>query len=288
MLVPFADELGDPDDVEALLLLDQATLDEDAEDDLDHDDDTFRREAREACALIADGVSRTWAIAEPAQQAQATSRLILRASEIGLPLAAIQHHPRESVRLLRLVVRHLDRLSPEALEAASHAAIWLDYSHVEAGELVLEVARPGSRRIEGALLMAMGLDRRKRLPQPADFGARLARLIDEGPSWDVRLIALDFAETVDRDDVVPALRRALRAPHLGARWWALHALNRRFPSALQPEDVLFLLEDAVLHPPPDDLREEEAAARSATTRKSSRAPSRASSRRAATRRWSAW
>ncbi|MEP7121164.1 MAG: hypothetical protein ABJE95_09650 [Byssovorax sp.] len=216
--------------------------------------DDWRAESREICGLLADGILRVWAMTDPAKQAEATAALVLRAAELGLGAVGMKDHPLESIRLLRLMARHRERLPPRAQEASLAAAPWLDFSHPEVAELVLDQARAGDRSLELSMMLAFGFgEDRETMPQPPRFGERLAEIIDGGATFRARTAAIRAVRYVEGAAVVPALRRALRAPHAVVRWLALSSLERSFPDAVLAEDVLFLLEDAVLHPLPTSL-----------------------------------
>ena len=217
-------------------------------------DEAFRERAREACQLLADGIARVWATADLARQAEATAALIRHAAELGLSAGAMNNHPLESVRLLRLVARHRDRLPPDALDASRAASMWLDFGHPEIAELVIDLARAGDRSMQLSLMLAFGFgEDRVPMPQPPSFGARLGAIIDDGPTWSARSVALRSVGYAEGTAFVPAIRRALRAPHAVVRWVALSTLERDFADVVREEDVLFLLEDAVLHQLPSDL-----------------------------------
>jgi hypothetical protein len=225
-------------------------------------DEAFRARAREACQLLADGIARVWATADLARQAEATAALIRHAAELGLSAGAMNNHPLESVRLLRLVTRHRERLPPDALDASRAASMWLDFGHPEIAELVIDLARAGDRSMQLSLMLAFGFgEERVPMPQPPSFGARLGAIIDEGPTWSARSVALRSVGYAEGTAFVPAIRRALRAPHAVVRWVALSTLERDFADAVREEDVLFLLEDAVLHPLPRGLESVEDVAR---------------------------
>jgi hypothetical protein len=222
--------------------------------------EALRREGFAAADALAAGVDRTWVLRDVEPQARAVEALLQRASEMGLSLAAMQHHPLQSARLLRLSLQHYERLSASSREHAHCSCIWLDYTHPEAGEVIIEAAVRANRAIAESVYMAvggLGRDEGVRFGRRPDFSRRLAQVLDEGPTWISRTIALLWLERAGEPDAVPAIRRALRQPHLGVRWLALSALHQRFPDALTAEDVLFLLDDAVIHPPPVDLRQEE-------------------------------
>ena len=234
-------------------------LDEELEIQSESEDDSaslndWRERAREVCGLLADGILRVWAMTDDAKQAEGTSALALRAAELGLGAVGMQDHPLESIRLLRLIARHRQRLSPDAQQASRAAAPWLDFSHPEVAELVLDQARAGDRSLELSMMLAFGFgEDRQSMPQPPRFGARLAEIIDGGSTWSARAAAIRAVRYVEGAAVVPALRRALRAPHAVVRWLALDTLNRSFADAITAEDALFLLEDAVIHPLPTAL-----------------------------------
>ena len=244
--------------------------DEDDEDALDADDaddgeagdessggsENFFREARDTCANLAIEIDRLWPL-PVSEQAAVLEPILLRASELGLGLCAMQHYPLQSVRLLRIALRCRDTLSDEVWEAAWTSAAWLDYNHPELIELLVEVARAGDRSLVTALMLAVSDNRWKAVARMPGAVARIARVIDEGPSYMARCIGTDWISCMGGREAVPALRRALRAPHFVLRYRALDVLDQRFPSAIQASDVIFLLQDAVIHAPPDRMRDEE-------------------------------
>lgn len=216
----------------------------------------YFREAAETCATIALEVDRLWLLPEAAQ-AGPLEPLLLRASELGLGLCAMQHYPLQSVRLLRLALRCRAALTAEAWEAAWTSAAWLDYNHPELPELLVEVAREGARSLVTAFMLAVSDARWKAVARIPNAITRIAQVIDDGPTYVARCIAVAWISCTGGRAAVPALRRSLRAPHFVLRYHALDVLDQRFPDRIQAEDVLFLLEDAVIHAPPDDLHEEE-------------------------------
>jgi hypothetical protein len=222
--------------------------------------EAFRRDAVDACAALAAGVDRAWMVAEPAQQAAAVSELLRRAGALGISLTAIHDRPLQSVRLVRLAVRIGERLTAADREAACQSLPWLDYSHPEVADLLVEVAEAADRRLAGSLLIALHTsDVGPRLGRVRDLSARLARILDDGPSWDARVIAVGWLHEAAERSAIPALRRALRFPHLELRWRALWILRERFEASIEPDDVVFLLEDAVIHPYPDEFATEQLA-----------------------------
>ncbi len=229
--------------------------DQAADDDAARGDglDDWRSKAREACGLLADGVARVWAMTDLAKQAAGTAELARRAAELSLGAVGMQNHPEASIRLLRLVARHRERLPPDAIEASRAAAPWLDFSHPEVAELVLDQARAGDRSMEISMMLAFGFgEEREAMPQPPTFGTDLGEIIDHGATWKARAAAVRAVRYAEGTAFIPALLRAIRAPHAALRWIALTTLEESFPEAMREEDALFLLEDAVLHPLPTE------------------------------------
>jgi hypothetical protein len=230
--------------------------DADSEDAPPANEENYFRQARDTCATLAVEIDRVWLMPE-AEQAAVLEPMLIRASELGLGLCAMQHYPLQSVRLLRVALRCRKSLSDEVWEAAWTSAAWLDYNHPELIELLVEVARAGARSLVTALMLAVSDNRWKALSRIPGAVARIARVIDDGPSYGARCIAVDWISCIGGREAVPALRRALRAPHFVLRYRALDVLDQRFPDKIQAADVVFLLEDAVIHAPPDRLRDEE-------------------------------
>jgi hypothetical protein len=216
----------------------------------------LRAESARPCQSLADGIDRAWSL-PPEQQPIAVDALVESAGKLGIGLTAMQEHPLQSVRLLRLVIACGDRLSAEADEAARGCALWLDYTHPEIIDALLELSRAGDTRLGCSLVLALHGDRGKYLARIPGASARFARLLDEGPSETTRCMALDWLSAAARQDAVPALRRALRSGQFPVCTRALDLLSRDFPDAIEPDDVLFLLEDAVAHELPLDDRDDE-------------------------------
>jgi hypothetical protein len=260
-----------PDELDAEAEEEAAGEDEEGEEDeigVDDDDEEeppeappaagegYFREAYEVCGVLAAEVDRIWLLPE-AEQAGALEPILLRADELGLGLCAMQHYPWQSIRLLRLALRCRDSLPREVWEATCTSAAWLDYNHAELFELLVEVACSGDRSLVTAIMLAVSDARWKTLARTPGAIARIARVIDEGPTHLARRIAVDWISCAGGREAAPALRRALRLPHFVLRYRALGALDEHYPELILAEDVLFLLEDAVLHAPPDELQDEE-------------------------------
>lgn len=224
------------------------------EDDIGElDEEAFR-----ICETIAIGVDRAWTL-PPGQQAELASTLLLRAEALGMGYCAMVDHPLQSVRLLRMAVRCGGALSEEAREAACNVVLWVDFVHPEVVDLLVETAEAEDLKLCEALGFALHVRRDKDLFRSGDASARLARLLDAGPTTTTRRIAADWLRLAAKRDAIPALRRALHLPCFLVRFRAFDILEQRFPDAIAIEDLLFLVEEAVVHPPPELLRGEELA-----------------------------
>src|SRR5580698_4537259 len=95
-----------------------------------------RERMRAACRALSLGVAEAWAIAEDEESARATKRLLVRADRIGVALEAMDAHPAEAVRLLRLVVRHAARMTRRQRERASYVAAAMPLVHPEMVDLL--------------------------------------------------------------------------------------------------------------------------------------------------------
>lgn len=209
-------------------------------------------EAFRICETIAIGVDRAWAL-PPGQQAELASTLLLRADAIGMGYCAMVDHPLQSVRLLRLAVRCGGALSDEAREAACNVVLWVDFAHPEVVDLLVETAEAEDMKLCDALGFVLHVRRDKDLFRSGDASVRLARLLDEGPTTTTRRIAASWLYLAAKRDAIPALRRALRLPCFVLRFRAFDLLEQRFPDAIEVGDLLFLVEEAVVHPPPELL-----------------------------------
>ncbi len=234
------------------------TGDEGSTSDDDGAFENFRDKASRVCAAIAAGVEQAWDAA-PDEQATLVAKLILQADELGIGFASMQDYPLANVRLLRLAVRCADRLSPDVRDALRGAALWSDASHPEIVDLLIEVAEAEDEDLGDALALSL---------HTLDFGevarlpgatARFVALLSEDRSFVTRRLATDWLRLGATREAVPALRRALRAPHIALRYRAFDLLERQFPDAIDASDLLFLVEEAVIHPPPERRSSEEVA-----------------------------
>lgn len=252
-----ADPSGEPGETEGAL-------------DGDGDLSGWRETSMAACEALAAAVDRVWAVAGPQDpgdsggswessapraQEQAALPLLEHASTLGFALTALVRYPRQGVRLVRLLHRYRERLPEETRDALGAATLWLRFEHPETAELLIEVATAGDSWLAGRLALPLLSLRREHGDRPfadyPDFVPRLAEILSAGPSWGAREIALDWLELSCSAAAVPALRRALRLPHIGIRGRALDLLLDKFqPPAAEAEDVHFLLADLFEHPPP--------------------------------------
>lgn len=209
----------------------------------------WRARAAQVCADLAAEVERAWALPPGKRRAAAAVGVARFAVGAGFDIFGMASYPLASVRLARLVVRHFDSLPANEHMGLMSALGHLEFAGAEGTELMCEVAASG----EDALVFAISIatpDEGLAELFPG-LGARLAALLDSNPRWETRAVVASWLSDPTLDEGVPALRRALRAPHLGVRAAALGALVKRTPPAVTAEDVLFLIDDAVRHPLPD-------------------------------------
>src|SRR5260370_305751 len=127
-------------------------------------------------------------------------------------------------RLARLSVRKARQMTRAQRARAARVTSFLPLDDPEVAELFVEVARAGDRDMARALLADD-----EWAPSRGDaraLAARLADVIEGGPSHTSRVVAIDLLTLLgpDRALALPALRRALRLPSLMVRGHALHAL----------------------------------------------------------------
>ena len=212
-----------------------------------HVAEQLRREAAADCSELAGRIDFAWALPFCELQAVATARLARRANALSLRLCALS--PLPSVRLARLFVRHFARLPHAAKTAASDACLWLQLTHPETTDLLVEIAEAGNLKL--ALRLFMEEDSLELVPCREDLGVRLGRILDgDATNPSSCVIALDWLAVFGASGAVPAVRRALRARHLGVRARALQILLEDPAEPLSVADVLFLLDDLLAHPPP--------------------------------------
>lgn len=225
----------------------------------DEDESAFhalREKASRVCAGIAAGVEKAWNAA-PDEQVELVSKLILQADDLGIGFSAMQDYPLANVRLLRLAVRCADRLTPEVREAMRGAALWSDASDPEIIDLLVEVAESEDQELGDALALSLHTLDSGEIARMPGASARFAELLSDDRSYVTRRLATDWLRLGATREAVPALRRALRAPHIGLRYRAFDLLERMFPESIEASDLVFLAEEAVIHPPPERCSTEE-------------------------------
>ena len=216
-----------------------------------------REKARAACRALSLAVAEVWALGDDDAGARVVKRLLARADRLGVALAGMHSHPAEAVRLLRLFVRHGSRMTRRQRERAAMLASAVPLEHPETADLLVEIARASDWLTAEVLLEEADWD-----PEVGDVDALVARLadvIDEGPTDDSRVIAIDLLARLERRGAtVPVLRRALRRQAFAVRAHALHALAMAVPCAVAEEDLVSILRDLVANAPPDVLAGHEA------------------------------
>ena len=169
------------------------------------------------------------------------------------PLTAIGVAPQAAVRFARLVVRYYRHLSHSVARDAAIMVSWLVVgTHPEVADLLCEAAEVGDSYLcecaQGAVIgSGEPVDGRRVWP---GLGARLAAIVDKHESINARCFAAHWVAFGQWPAAFPALRRALRQPVIRLRVYALHVLRLIRPTPLDPSDLLYLLEDAVVHPLP--------------------------------------
>jgi hypothetical protein len=214
--------------------------------------ESARRRLRKACRPLAVGIEKAWALTDAAEGARAAKRLLVRAERLDHALAGLDEQPVLAVRLVRLFVRYGTKMTWHQRERAAQVATLLPLDDPEAGELLVEVALAGDREMARALLAD-----EEWAPDLGDghaIAARLADVIDTGPTHRARVVAIDMLALLgdaERTKTIPALRAALKVPSLTVRGHALHALLAAEPSPLVDADIVPTLRELVEHALPE-------------------------------------
>ncbi|MRG93508.1 hypothetical protein [Polyangium spumosum] len=206
----------------------------------------FAEHAAEVCEELAREVRKAWALVSPSAQAAATKRLKRFACRIGFEIVGMSRHPLEAVRLLRLLVRHVEAAPIRRHEMFQLAWLSVPDRHPEVVELLVEAARTGDENL--AFVLDRTVADKELGGRYPELGARLAQVADEARAWPARALAIRWLSLDDFPAAIPSLRRALRGRHARIRYYALFILSQMKGGALREEDVLWLLEDAVPHP----------------------------------------
>jgi hypothetical protein len=210
--------------------------------------------ARDGCAALIAELEAIRRMPEAGQtgvsgSSASIASLLRWAGELGHELCAVEGHPWQSARLHRLARHGRYLLDADREDAWESPRRW--YSDVRLLELWLEVTRAGALASLAGLMVAISDGRWPAVARLPAAIARVARTINDGPSQIARGVAVDACRKMGQRATVHALRRALRTPHFSLRYRALDELEQRFPDQIQAADVVFLLEDAVIHAPPD-------------------------------------
>jgi hypothetical protein len=209
-----------------------------------------REHITRACADLARQVALAWEMTPQSHQVAATTKLLERVLRLGLEVIGMREHPKETVRLYRLVVRHYQEMPAHSRKESVHALCFapVPTRKREVTDLLVEVAEVGEPWLTFLIERSEVLEAAGR--RHPELGARLARVLDEGTTWAPREIAARWLAIGGFPSAVPSLQRALRLPHARIRWAALYGLFEMKPRALTESDVLWLLADALSHPLP--------------------------------------
>jgi hypothetical protein len=212
--------------------------------------------AQAACNALAIAITKAWGARDEQARLAAVKRLLLRADRLGVDLWEMRVWPVEAVRLLRLLVLFGPKMTRRQRERASSVATFVPIDHPEAIELLVEIALAGDRAIADALLADD--EWTPDVGDAAGLAARLADVVDQGPTHDCRAIAIEFIARIDRSEAaIPALRRALELPSFSVRARALHALAVPQPCSVRAGDLARVLRDLVRHAVPDPFADDE-------------------------------
>ena len=132
--------------------------------------------------------------------------------------------------------------------------------HPEAAELLVEIARAGDRAMADAFLADE--------EWVADLGgeeaagdalaARLADVVDDGPTHASRVIAIELVGRIEGSkSAVAAMRRALSLPCFAVRAHALRVLAGGHTCGVEATHLVRLLRDLVAHAVPDPFSDDE-------------------------------
>jgi hypothetical protein len=216
----------------------------------------FHNKVQSTCNALAVAIAKAWGIDDEQGRLAAVKRLLLRADRLGVDLWEMHAWPVEAVRMLRLLVRCGPRMTRRQRERSASVATFVPIDHPEAIELLVEVAQAADRSMADALLADDEWS-----PQVGDasaLAARLADVVDRGPTHESRAIAIEFIARIEpTEPAVSALRRALGLPSFAVRARALHALAAARPCCVRAGDLARMLRDLVRHAVPDPFSDDE-------------------------------
>jgi hypothetical protein len=210
------------------------------------------RRAIEACRPVALAIAQTWTMPPSDAFERSVRRLVGRADRLGFDLIALGEWPAEAVRLLRMILRCTPAMTARQRDAALRVARVVPLHHRETADFLVEIALAGDRAMCEAIFSED--DWVPELADPAALIARLADVVDDGPSYACRAVAIELILRFEqRAPATPALRRALHLPNFAVRAGAFYALATARPSAVTSDDLVFVLRDLVAHAPPDSV-----------------------------------
>jgi hypothetical protein len=209
----------------------------------------MRARAREQTGVLAARVDQIWLWPDE-KLVEAVGELLTAAAELGVSLVAMRGYPQQAVRVARLGLRVWRSLEESQRQALEQAILWVDTSHPEICELLAESARAGELGIATGLMMSIPRQRWPVLEQMPGSVEKVARVLDEGPDDEARVVAVWILKNLRGQRGVPALRRALRRPHYQLCHLALSTLRDLAPDALTSEELVELLARLIDHPPP--------------------------------------
>jgi hypothetical protein len=205
-----------------------------------------REVAPDVCEKLARQVEFIWRMTSRVRQAAATHLLLSRYAPALAGFSGMEKHPRASVRLWRLGVRHARKLGVEGRRILCRMPILVHEPEVV--DLLVELVGSEDRELLEAIGETDAIELvGRRFPA---LGARLGEVFEHGGTWAARESAMRWMLRAGRSAAAESLRRALRRPLLRLRRMALEQLSAMEPSPLTVEDVDFLLRDALVHPLP--------------------------------------
>ncbi len=224
--------------------------------------ETSRAKAQLSCRSLAVAVGSAWELTGDPERQQAVKRLLARADRLGVELLEMHRWPVDAVRLLRLFVHFGATMTRRQRERCASVAALVPLDHPEVADLLVEIAVAGDRAMADAFLSdeewVCELGEGEGAGDVDVLAARLADVVDDGPTHASRVIAIELVGRLGATAVaVPSLRRALALPSFAVRAHALHALASARPAAVQPPELVRVLRDLVAHAVPDPFADDE-------------------------------
>ncbi len=214
--------------------------------------DTLRRQweaNKEECRVLSNEVLYIWSLRKPEEQAPHIPKLARTVRKMMFELAWMRHFPLAAVRLWLLVIQHRNLLTKDDRNNTFHTLRFmvLPAQHKELLNLFLSVAELGlglpayllEENISDAFV--------RRYPE---FGQRVIQVYEQADSLRVKEVAIAFVAKLPLHQSSATLIQALRSDIGRVRWTALTALLEKDPTCIPHETLMWLLEDAVVHPFP--------------------------------------